>query len=198
MPTTLNLRKLLITIVPLVLALLVVDPHAGQRLEESGLICNCEGCTSILVGKAASADGSTMTSHSCDSTTDRTWMDMVSHATHKPGEMAKVYIEPKRTKMPDDPDRVEAGEIPQVKETFAYLNAAYPIMNEYQLAIGETTFGGKNQLQSENGIIDCPELYRLVLERARTAREAIRIADDLTKTLRVQRLGRGVYVCRSE
>ena len=85
MPTTLNLRKLLITIVPLVLALLVVNPHAGQRLEDSGLICECEGCTSILVGKAASVDGSTMTSHSCDSTTDRTWMNIVPHQTAQAG-----------------------------------------------------------------------------------------------------------------
>ncbi|MBE3135345.1 MAG: C69 family dipeptidase, partial [Acidobacteria bacterium] len=176
-----TLRKLLLVLIPLAVALFLVQPHAAQRVEESGLICECEGCTSILVGKDASADGSTMTSHSCDSTTDRTWMDFPQHATHKPGEMAKVYIEPKRTKMPNDPDRVEAGEIPQVPETYAYLNAAYPIMNEYQLAIGETTFGGKPQLQSDNGIIDCPELYRLVLERAKTARDAIRIADDLTK-----------------
>ena len=95
--------------------------------------------------------------------------------------MAKVYYEPKLTKGPDDPDRVETGEIPQVPETYAYLNAAYPIMNEHQLAIGETTFGGKRELVSDKGIIDCPELYRLVLERAKTAREAIRIADELTK-----------------
>ncbi len=181
MPRRLTLRSLLIPVLPIALALLVVSTQATRTLEESGLICNCEGCTSILVGRLASADGSTMTSHSCDSTTDRTWMDMVPHATHKPGDMAKVYVEPKRTTMPNDPDRIEAGEIPQVAETNAYLNAAYPIMNEYQLAIGETTFGGKNQLRTENGIIDCPELYRLVLERARTAREAIRIADDLTK-----------------
>ena len=122
-----------------------------------------------------------MTSHSCDSTTDRTWMNIVPNRKHKPGSMAKVYYEPKLTKGPDDPDRVETGEIPQVPETYAYLNAAYPIMNEHQLAIGETTFGGKRDLVSDKGIIDCPELYRLVLERAKTAREAIRIADELTK-----------------
>ena len=181
MALKLNRRRLLL-LVPLVIAIGLVLPYATQRSEGGGRICNCEGCTSILVGKAASADGSTMTSHSCDSTTDRTWMDMVPHATHKAGEMTKVYIEPKRAAMPDDPDRIEAGEIPQVPETFAFLNAAYPIMNEHQLAIGETTFGGKSQLKSDNGIIDCPELYRLVLERARTAREAIRIADELTRT----------------
>jgi dipeptidase len=140
-----------------------------------------ERCTSILVGKLATVDGSTLTSHSCDSTSDRTWMTIVPNQKHKPGEMAKVYYEPKETKGPDDPDRIETGQIPQVPETYAYLNAAYPIMNEHQLAIGETTFGGKRDLVSDKGIIDCPELYRLVLERAKTAREAIRVADELTK-----------------
>jgi dipeptidase len=140
-----------------------------------------DSCTSILVGRLASVDGSTMTSHSCDSGTDRTWMTVVPNAKHNPGEMAKVYYEPKRTKGPGDPDRLETGEIPQVAETYAFLNAAYPIMNEHQLAIGETTIGSRRELMSENGIIDAPELYRLVLERAKTAREAIRIADELTK-----------------
>jgi dipeptidase len=140
-----------------------------------------ERCTSILVGKLATVDGSTLTSHSCDSTSDRTWMNIVPNQKHKPGEVAKVYYLPKETKGPDDPDRIETGQIPQLAETYAYLNAAYPIMNEHQLAIGETTFGGKRELVSDKGIIDCPELYRLVLERAKTAREAIKVADELTK-----------------
>jgi dipeptidase len=139
-----------------------------------------DSCTSILVGRLASADGSTMTSHSCDSGTDRTWMTIVPNQKHKPGETAKVYYEPKRTKGPNDADRLETGEIPQVPETYAYLNAAYPIMNEHQLAIGETTIGGRRELVSEDGMIDAPELYRLCLERAKTAREAIRVIDDLT------------------
>ena len=140
-----------------------------------------DSCTSILVGRLASVDGSTMTSHSCDSGTDRTWMTIVPAAKHKPGETAKVYYEPKRTKGPNDPDRLETGEIPQVTETYAFLNAAYPIMNEHQLAIGETTIGSRRELVSEAGIIDAPELYRLALERAKTAREAIRIIDELTR-----------------
>jgi len=140
-----------------------------------------EACTSVIVGKLASIDGSTMTSHSCDSNTDRTWINIVPHKMHKPGDMAPVYLQSKRTKGPKDRP-LKKGEIPQVAETYAYINTAYPCMNEYQLAIGETTFGGKRELRSREGIIDCPELYRLVLERARTAREAIRIADELTKT----------------
>ncbi len=139
-----------------------------------------DSCTSILVGRSASADGSTMTSHSCDSGSDRTWMTIVPNRRHKPGETAKVYFEPKRTKGPDDHDRLETGEIPQVPETYAYLNAAYPIMNEHQLAIGETTIGGRRELVSETGIIDAPELFRLVLERAKTAREAVRVAGELS------------------
>jgi dipeptidase len=141
-----------------------------------------ESCTSIIVGKLASADGSTMTSHSCDSTSDRTWITIVPHMKHKPGELCPVYHHSKETKGPDDKNRLKAGEIPQVPETFAYINTAYPCLNEHQLAIGETTFGGKMEIRSKEGEIDCPELYRLVLERAKTAREAIKIADELTKT----------------
>jgi len=95
--------------------------------------------------------------------------------------MATLWMEPKRTTGPDDPDRVPAGEIPQVPVTYKFLNAAYPIMNEHQLAIGETTTGGKGELRSTEGLIDAPELYRLVLERATNAREAIRVADELTR-----------------
>jgi len=140
-----------------------------------------DGCTSILVGRLASADGSTMTSHSCDSGTDRTWMRMVPRRTHAAGSKAKIYYEPKRSKRPDDPERLEAGEIPQVAETFGYLDTAYPIMNDRQLAIGETTIGGRFELVSQKGLLDAPELYRLALERTATAREAIRLIDALTK-----------------
>ncbi len=140
-----------------------------------------DNCTSLLVGRLASADGSTMTSHSCDSGTDRTWMTMEPRRIHPAGSKTKIYLEPKRSKMPNDPERLDAGEIPQVAETFGFLNAAYPIMNEVQLAIGETTIGGRRELVSDAGLLDAPELYRLCLERAKTAREAIRVLDDLTR-----------------
>jgi len=142
---------------------------------------NLEGCTSILVGRLASVDGSTMTSHSCDSGTDRTWIKIEPHQKHERGEMAPVYMESKRTRGPDDPNRIAIGEIPQISETYKFVNSAYPIMNEHQLAIGETTTGGKRIMKSNEGIIDAPELYRLILERAKNAREAIRVADELTK-----------------
>ena len=68
-----------------------------------------ENCTSILVGKLASEDGSTMTSHSCDSNTDRTWINVVPHKTNKPRNMCKVYFQAKRSKGPDYPDRLDIG-----------------------------------------------------------------------------------------
>jgi dipeptidase len=149
------------------------------QLEGEGPCTEC--CTSLLVGQEASVDGSTMTSHSCDSGTDRTWISLEPRRSHPPGSMATLWMQPKRTTGPDDPDRVPMGEIPQVAETFKFMDAAYPVMNEHQLAIGETTTGGKRELRSTEGLIDAPELYRLVLERARNAREAIRIADQLTR-----------------
>ena len=163
------------------LTLLIFFSASTASFSPEGQNFEFESCTSIIVGKLASIDGSTMTSHSCDSGTDRTWINVVPHRKHKPGEMCKIYFQSKRTKGPDHPDRFARGEIPQVTETYAYINTAYPVMNEYQLAIGETTFGGKRELRSKEGLIDAPELYRLVLERAKTAREAIKVADELTK-----------------
>src|SRR5512136_359412 len=178
MTKRITLSFLVLGLAVLAISSLPASPAAAVRGDAP---LEFDSCTSVLVGRAASVDGSTMTSHSCDSGTDRTWMTIVPNAKHKPGETAKVFYEPKRTKGPNDPDRLETGEIPQAAETFAYLNAAYPIMNERQLAIGETTIGSRRELMSDKGIIDAPELYRLVLERARTAREAVRVADELTK-----------------
>ena len=70
----------------LLLAALSFSPaqtHQGQ---------DPESCTSILVGKLASTDGSTITSHSCDSGTDRTWMNMVPRQKHNTGDMTKVWV----------------------------------------------------------------------------------------------------------
>ena len=79
-------------------------------------------------------------------------------------------------------DRAPTGRIPQVPETFGYLTSTvYGMMNERQLAIGESTFGGRTDLISAKGSIDCDTLTQLMLERATTARQAIRIAGDLLK-----------------
>lgn len=177
-----RVRTYVFGLAPLAFLLLLTGrsgPTESLAYFEDGPCTEC--CTSLLVGPGASVDGSTMTSHSCDSGTDRTWISLEPRRTHPPGSMAPLWMEPKRTTGPNDPDRVSVGEIPQVPETFKFMDAAYPVMNEHQLAIGETTTGGKRELRSTEGLIDAPELYRLVLERATNAREAIRIADQLTR-----------------
>ncbi|MEZ5071706.1 MAG: C69 family dipeptidase [Bacteroidales bacterium] len=75
-----------------------------------------------------------------------------------------------------------SADIPQAAHTYQFLNTAYPSMNEHQLGIGESTFGGRPELQSDAGLIDCQRLCRLMLERCTTAREAIALAGDLTET----------------
>jgi len=141
-----------------------------------------EGCTSITVGKTASADGSVITSHTDDSHRTRSWMDIQPAKDHKSGEMVPMY---KRSA--DDSKAMPAykhekiGEIPQVEHTYQYINSAYPCMNEKQLGIGESTFGGREELQSNEGLIDCQRLCQLMVERCTTARQAIKMADELTK-----------------
>ncbi|MBN1910180.1 MAG: C69 family dipeptidase, partial [Pirellulales bacterium] len=71
------------------------------------------------------------------------------------------------------------GRIPEVPKTYGYIAPAYAVMNEHQLAIGESTFEGRLELQSDKGLIECETLTRLMLERAKTAREAIRVAGEL-------------------
>lgn len=139
-----------------------------------------ESCTSIVVGKNASSDGSVMTSHTCDSHRTGSGIHVVPAAKHPEG--AEITLN-KRSKDDSGPmeryGREVTGKIPQVSSTFAYLNPAYAAMNEHQLAIGESTFGGRDELVSPLGLIDCETLTRLMLERATTAREAILLAGEL-------------------
>jgi len=141
-----------------------------------------EGCTSITVGKNASTDGSVMTSHTDDSHRTRSWIDVQSTKNHDKGSTVPMYkrVACDTLAMPTYAHN-PVGEIPQVKTTYGFINTAYPCMNEKQLAIGESTFGGRDVLQSEEGIIDCQRLCQLMLERCTTAREAIKMAGELTK-----------------
>lgn len=142
-----------------------------------------EGCTSVTVGKMATWDGSVITSHTDDSHRTRSWMDIIPAMDHPRGSTAGMY---KRTNndelaMPAY-KHVKIGEIPQVAHTHGFINTAYPCMNEYQLGVGESTLGGRPELQSDQGLIDCQRLIQLMLERCKTAREAINMAGVLLKT----------------
>lgn len=130
-------------------------------------------CTSIMVGKDASADGSVMTSHTCDGRY-RTWTHMEPAADHAPGSKHRIYRGTMlMTSREDSTGLTFVGEIPQVAHTYAYLNTAYPCMNEKQLAIGETTFGGPDTLVNKAGWFTIEELQRVALQRCDNARDAI-------------------------
>jgi dipeptidase len=87
------------------------------------------------------------------------------------------------------------GDIPQVDRTHGFINTAYPCMNDAQLAIGESTFGGRHTLRSEKGLIDCQQLVQLMLERCTTAREAIRVAGELVEKYGWSDEGEMLSVC---
>ncbi len=165
----------------LTLTLLIINnSNAQDKSDWKGGVP--EGCTSITVGKLASVDGSVITSHTDDSHRTRSWMDIQPAKNHKAGEVVPMF---KRTQ--DNTKAMPAykhdkiGEIPQVDHTYQYVNSAYPCMNEKQLGIGESTFGGREELQSDEGLIDCQRLCQLMVERTTTAREAIQMAGELVK-----------------
>ncbi len=139
-------------------------------------------CTTITLGDLATFDGSVITSHTDDSHRTRSWIDIVPVKDHKPDATVTMYnrVACDSFAMPTYAHE-KIGEIPQVAHTYGYINTAYPCQNEVQLAIGESTFGGRDCLQSNEGLIDCQRLCLLMLERCSTAREAIKIAGELTK-----------------
>ncbi len=138
------------------------------------------GCTSIMVGKKASDDGSVMTSHTCDSHRTGSQVMIIPAMTHPDGSERALFkrIDDDSGPMPRY-GRTATGKIPQIGDTFGYVAPAYACMNQHQLAIGESTFGGREELFSDKGLIDCEMLTRLLLERATTAREAIQLAGQL-------------------
>ncbi|MBN2022028.1 MAG: C69 family dipeptidase [Pirellulales bacterium] len=137
-------------------------------------------CTCVMVGPKASTDGSVMTSHTCDSHQNGSEILVVPAATHKPGDTVLMTCrdDDKTGPMPRY-RRKPLGSIPEVAKTYGYLAPAYAAMNEHQLAIGESTFDGRKELASKQGLIDCDTLTRLMLARAKTAREAIRVGGAL-------------------
>ena len=138
-------------------------------------------CTSIMVGKRASTDGSVMTSHTCDSWY-RTWMTMTAARDFERDTITAIYSGRMHTQSAGDSTKLYVkGTIPQVRHTYRYLDTAYPCMNEKQLAMGETTIGGRDTLQNKKGLFLIEELQRIALERCTTAREAIALMGSLAE-----------------
>ncbi len=127
------------------------------------------GCTNFLVTKGASADGSTMITYSADSHTLYGELYYQPAKDYPAGSLRDIY---------EWDTGKFLGRIPQVSHTYSVVGN----MNEFQVAIGETTFGGRDELAKQSGaIMDYGSLIYVALQRAKTAREAIEVMTDLVE-----------------
>lgn len=127
------------------------------------------GCTNFLITRGASTDGSTMVTYAADSHNLFGELYYQPAQDHPEGAMRDIY---------EWDTGKFLGQIPQPARTYSVIGN----MNEYQLAIGETTFGGREELGSQEGaIMDYGSLIYVTLQRAKTAREAIQVIADLVE-----------------
>ena len=123
-------------------------------------------CTNFLVGKKASADGSVFISYSADSYGMSGFVAHFLAAYHPEGAMRDIY---------EWDSGKYLGQIPEARRTYNVLGN----INEYQVAIAETTFGGREELVDTAGIMDYGSMIYIALQRSRTAREAIDVMTSL-------------------
>lgn len=133
-----------------------------------GITGTSMACTNYLVTKGASSDGSTMISYAADSHIRYGELYWRSATDWPEGTMVTLY---------DRGTNKPLGQIPQVPHTYQVTG----FMNEYQVAIGETTFGGRPELEDSTGIVDYGSLMFLALQRSTTAREAIKVIAELVE-----------------
>lgn len=129
---------------------------------------NADSCTNVLVTKGATVDGSTMITYNADAGGFMEPLYFLQAADHQPGEMLDIY---------DWDSGKYLGKIKQIPHTYKIIGN----MNEYQVSIGETTFTGREELKDTNALIDYGSLIYLGLQRAKTAREAIKVMTDLVE-----------------
>ena len=129
---------------------------------------HADACTSLLAGKAATADGSTMITYNADSYVLYGELYMQPAADYPAGTMVDVY---------EWDTQKYLGQIEQVEHTYATVGN----MNEHQLAIAESTWSSRPELLDTTAIVDYGSLIYLTLQRARTAREAIEVMTGLVE-----------------
>lgn len=123
-------------------------------------------CSNLIVGKAASADSSVFVSYSADSFGAFGSLCHYPAATYPEGAMLDVY---------EWDTGKFLGQIPQVRQTYNVIGN----INEFQVTIGETTFGGREELSDPNGRMDYGSMMYIALQRSKTAREAMKVMIDL-------------------
>lgn len=132
-------------------------------------VANALACTNFIVGKKASADGSVMCTYNADDYGMFIGLCHYPAGKHAKGEMRQIY----------DWDTNEYhGQIPEASETYSVIGN----INEYQVTIGETTFGGREEMVDSTGILDYGSLIYIALQRSKTARQAISVMTKLAET----------------
>lgn len=147
-----------------------------------GSVSEAEACTNFIVGKKASVDGSVMCSYSAD---DYGMFQNLCHfpaGKHAKGEMRKIY---------DWDTNKYHGEIPEAAETYNVIGN----INEWQVTIGETTYGGREEMADSTGIMDYGSLIYVALQRSKTAREAIKMMTTLANTYGYNSEGETFTIC---
>ena len=144
-----------------------------------------DACTNFIVGKAASTDGSVICSYNADDYGMFIGLCHYSAAKHPKGTMRDVF---------DWDSNVYHGQIPEAAETYNVVGN----INEWQVTIGETTYGGREEMVDESGILDYGSLIYITLQRAKTAREAIDIMTTLTNTYGYNSEGETFTICDPE
>lgn len=144
-----------------------------------------KACTNFIVGKKASADGSVICSYNADDYGMFIGLCHYPAGKHPKGTMRDIY---------DWDSKVYHGQIPEAEETYNVIGN----INEWQLTIGETTYGGREEMVDETGIIDYGSLIYITLQRAKTAREAIDIMTTLTNTYGYNSEGETFTICDPE
>lgn len=139
-------------------------------------------CTNLIVGKNASVDGSVMFSYSADSYGMFIGLYHFPAAKHAKGEMRKIR---------DWDSNKPLGEIPEARETYNVVGN----MNEWQVSIGETTYGGREEMVDTTGIIDYGSLIYIALQRSKTARQAIEVMTTLANTYGYCSSGESFTIC---
>ncbi len=139
-------------------------------------------CTNFIVGKKASVDGSVICSYNADSYGAFMKLAHYPAAKHAKGDMRKIY---------EWDTNKYLGEIPEAEETWNVVGN----INEWQVTIGETTYGGREEMVDSTGLIDYGSLIYIALQRSKSAREAIDVMTSLTEKYGYYSEGETFTVC---
>ncbi|MBN2184522.1 MAG: C69 family dipeptidase [Candidatus Krumholzibacteriota bacterium] len=148
-------------------------------------IAQVEACTNFLITKGASEDGSTMISYAADSHVLYGELYYWPARDHIPGTMLNIY---------EWDTGKYLGQIPQVEHTYTVVG----LMNEHQVSIGETTWGGRAELRDSTAVMDYGSLMFIALQRSRTAREAIEVMTSLATEYGYASSGESFSICDPE